>query len=116
MLGGGGTNDSSQFSGVVSDKVIKDIYEAIKFHPALSPFLEAAGSDRILLSSIKCSIHRISATLRNKNLDCAISELVFEENLVECMIWEESDVVTASINGVEIINPLNKQLVLRVIF
>ncbi|CAH1424589.1 unnamed protein product [Lactuca virosa] len=114
MLGAGGTDDSSQFSGVVSDEVIKDIYEATKFHPAPSPVLDAAGSDRILLSSIKCSIHRISATLRNKNLDCAIGELVFEENLVECMIWEESAVVTASINGVEMINPLNKQVVLRV--
>ncbi|KAL7589773.1 hypothetical protein Lser_V15G35826 [Lactuca serriola] len=114
MLGAGGTDDSSQFSGVVSDEVIKDIYEATKFHPAPSPVLDAAGSDRLLLSSIKCSIHRISATLRNKDLDCAIGELVFEENLVECMIWEESAVVTASINGVEMINSLNKQVILRV--
>ncbi|CAH1430212.1 unnamed protein product [Lactuca virosa] len=114
MLGAGGTDDSSQFSGVVSDEVIKDIYEATKFHPTPSPVLDAARSDRLLLSFIKCSIHRISATLRNKDLDCAIGELVFEENLVECMIWEESAVVTASINGVEMINSLNKQVVLRV--
>ncbi|GJZ39365.1 putative vacuolar protein sorting-associated protein 13A isoform X2 [Tanacetum coccineum] len=67
MLGAGGTDDSSQFSGVVSDEVIKDIYEATKFHPAPSPVLDTAGSDGILMSSIKFSIHRISATLLSVN-------------------------------------------------
>lgn len=114
MLGAGGTDDSSQFSGVVSDEVIKDIYEATKFHPAPSPVPDASGTDGILFSSIKCSVHQISATLRNKKLDCAIGELVFEGNLVECMIWEESAVVTVSINAVEMINPLKKQVILLV--
>lgn len=114
MLGAGGTDDSSQFSGVVSDEVIKDIYEATKFHPAPSPVLDAAGSDGILLSSIKFSIHRISAVLRNKKFDRAIAEMVFEGNFVECMIWEESAVVTASINTVEMMNPLNEQVILHV--
>ncbi|KVH90901.1 hypothetical protein Ccrd_007067 [Cynara cardunculus var. scolymus] len=111
MLGAGGTDDSSQFSGVVSDEVIKDIYEATKFHPAPSPVLDAAGSDGILLSSIKFSIDRISAALRNKKFARAIAEVVFEGNLVECMISEESAVVTASINTVEMINPLNEQVI-----
>nr|GFA91487.1 vacuolar protein sorting-associated protein like [Tanacetum cinerariifolium] len=66
MLGAGGTDDSSQFSGVVSDEVIKDIYKETKFHPAPSPVLDTAGSDGIRMSSIKFSIHRISAKLRNK--------------------------------------------------
>ncbi|GJS14493.1 ribonuclease H-like domain-containing protein [Tanacetum coccineum] len=39
----------------------------------------------------------------------AIAELTFEEIFVECMIWEESVVVTASVNAVEMINPLNEQ-------
>ncbi|XP_076908384.1 uncharacterized protein LOC143565241 [Bidens hawaiensis] len=114
MLGAGGTDDSSQFSGVVSDEVIKDIYEATKFHPAPSPVLDATGSDGILLSSIKVSINRISATLRNRRFDRAIAELLFEENLVKCMIWEESAAVTASIESVEITNPLNENAILLV--
>ncbi|MFS8005994.1 putative vacuolar protein sorting-associated protein [Helianthus anomalus] len=114
MLGAGGTDDSSQFSGVVSDEVIKDIYEATKFHPAPSPVLDATGSDGILLSSIKFSISRISATLRNRKFGRAIAELVFEENLVECMIWEESAVVTASIESVEMMNSLNENAILLV--
>ncbi|KAK9079002.1 hypothetical protein SSX86_000671 [Deinandra increscens subsp. villosa] len=114
MLGAGGTDVSSQFSGVVSDEVIKDIYEATKFHPAPSPVLDASGSDGILLSSIKFSINRISATLRNRKFDCAIADLVFEENLVECMIWEESAVVTASVDAVEMMNPLNENVILLV--
>ncbi|KAI3688356.1 hypothetical protein L1987_82068 [Smallanthus sonchifolius] len=114
MLGAGGTDDSSQFSGVVSDEVIKDIYEATKFHPAPSPVLDATGSDGILLSSIKLSINRISATLRNRKFNRAIAELVFEENLVECMIWEESAVVTASVDAVEMMNPINENAILLV--
>nr|XP_043636090.1 uncharacterized protein LOC122607220 [Erigeron canadensis] len=119
MLGAGGTDDSSQFSGVVSDEIIKDIYEATKFYPTPSPDLDAAGSDRMLLSSIKFSIHQISATLRNKKFDRAIAELVFVGNLVECMIWEDSAVVNASINAVEMMNPLSEHAILlvkRVVF
>ncbi|XP_071697656.1 intermembrane lipid transfer protein VPS13 [Rutidosis leptorrhynchoides] len=114
MLGAGGTDDSSQFSGVVSDEVIKDIYEATKFHPAPSSVLDAGGSDGILLSSIKFSIRQISATLRNKKLGRAIAELVLEGNLMECMIWEKSVVVTASINAVEMMNSLNEHAIILV--
>ncbi|GJU54100.1 hypothetical protein Tco_1227814 [Tanacetum coccineum] len=42
---------------------LQDIYEATKFHTAPSPVLDTAGSDGILMSSIKLSIHQISATL-----------------------------------------------------
>ncbi|KAL8217291.1 hypothetical protein R6Q57_024128 [Mikania cordata] len=114
MLGAGGTDDSSQFSGVVSDEVIKDIYEATKFHPSPSPVLDASGSDGILLSSIKFSTNRISATLRNRKFDRAIAELVFVETRVECMVWEESAVITASVDAVEMMNPLNENAILLV--
>ncbi|KAH9330466.1 hypothetical protein KI387_002574, partial [Taxus chinensis] len=36
MLGAGGTTDSSQFAGVISDDIIKDIYEATMYHPVMS--------------------------------------------------------------------------------
>lgn len=91
MLGAGGTDDSSQFSGVVSDEVIKvwvlnninieryfiflfpkcintlsvqDIYEATKFYSVPSLSGETA-SDEIFLSSVKFNINQITATLRS---------------------------------------------------
>ncbi|GKE12404.1 hypothetical protein Tco_1415955 [Tanacetum coccineum] len=101
MLGAEGTYDSSQFFGVVSDEIIKDIYEATKFHTTPSPILDTARSDGIIMSSIKFSIHQISAMLRNRKFHRAIDELTFEGIFVECMIWEESTIVIASVNDVE---------------
>ncbi|WVZ95400.1 hypothetical protein U9M48_041168 [Paspalum notatum var. saurae] len=36
MLGAGGTADSSSFAGVISEDIIKDIYEGTEFHPVSS--------------------------------------------------------------------------------
>ncbi|KAE8077724.1 hypothetical protein FH972_016258 [Carpinus fangiana] len=63
MLGAGGTEDSSQFSGVVSDEVIKDIYEATEFYPPVLSNGDSVANDMIYLCAIKFSIHQISATL-----------------------------------------------------
>ncbi|GMP98384.1 hypothetical protein CsSME_00046297 [Camellia sinensis var. sinensis] len=68
MLGAGGTDDSSQFSGVVSDEVIKDIYEATEFQPAPLPDGISAADDIIFFSEIKFHIHQVSATLWNMYL------------------------------------------------
>ncbi|CAK9158557.1 unnamed protein product, partial [Ilex paraguariensis] len=114
MLGAGGTDDSSHFSGAVSDEVIKDIYEATKFHPAPSPNVDAAGNDEIYLSSIKFNIHRFFATLRSMKFGQSIAELIFEGIFVECKIWEESAVIMGSVNSAEMLNPLNQQVILRV--
>lgn len=92
MLGAGETADSSQFSGVVSDEVIKvwyfsyqvskvcnlccfknfsvfsliqDIYEATEFDPV--PSLDGSVSMRNkILSSVKFNILQITATLGSK--------------------------------------------------
>ncbi|CAM8884571.1 unnamed protein product [Rhodiola kirilowii] len=66
MLGAGGTDDSRQFSGVVSDEVVKDIYEATKFHPEPFTSKDAAATGKPFLAAIKCNINQISAALRNR--------------------------------------------------
>ncbi|GFQ03174.1 putative vacuolar protein sorting-associated protein 13b [Phtheirospermum japonicum] len=63
MLGAGGTDDSNQFSGVISDDVIKDIYEATKFHPAPVPIGDSAMMDDVYFSSLKLNISEIHTTL-----------------------------------------------------
>ncbi|GJX65986.1 hypothetical protein Tco_0300329 [Tanacetum coccineum] len=49
-----------------------------------------------------------------KMIHRAIAELTFEGIFMECMIWEESAVVTASVNVVEMINPLNEHAIILV--
>ncbi|KDO50191.1 hypothetical protein CISIN_1g0000282mg, partial [Citrus sinensis] len=65
MLGAGGTDDSSQFSGVVSDEVVKDIYEATKFDPLVSSSIVADANDKFHTCAIKLSIAEISAALQS---------------------------------------------------
>ncbi|GJT39913.1 anticodon-binding aminoacyl-tRNA synthetase, class 1a [Tanacetum coccineum] len=76
---------------------LQDIYEATKFHTAPSPVLDTAGSGGILMK-----FHR------------AIVEQTFEGIFVEYVIWEESAIVTASVNAVEMINPLNEHAIILV--
>ncbi|KAL7197985.1 hypothetical protein ACSBR2_020498 [Camellia fascicularis] len=114
MLGAGGTDDSSQFSGVVSDEVIKDIYEATEFQPAPLPDGISAVDDIIFFSEIKFHIHQVSATLWNMKFDRAIAELIFDGMFIECKLREESAVITALVNSGRMINPCNKQAILLV--
>ncbi|KAL2484980.1 Protein of unknown function (DUF1162) [Abeliophyllum distichum] len=112
MLGAGGTDDSSQFSGVISDDIIKDIYEATKFHPA--PLLngDAAVMDEVFFSSIKLNIREIYATLRSVELGRAIADVMLDEISIEGKVWEKSVVITASVKSAQMLNPCNNQFIL----
>ncbi|KAL2321117.1 hypothetical protein Fmac_030086 [Flemingia macrophylla] len=80
MLGAGGTDDSSQFSGVVSYDVKlhgvadcktakagwQDISEATEFHPLVSSSFDVSVKHELCIFSIKFEIHQISATLCSK--------------------------------------------------
>lgn len=114
MLGAGGTDDSGEFSGVVSDEVIKDIYEATKFHPVLLSNVDAAAADEIYLSAVKFSIHQISATLRRTELDREIADLVFNGVTIKSKLCEESATIIASVNSVEMVYPCSKKFILLV--
>ncbi|KAL6965673.1 hypothetical protein U1Q18_036727, partial [Sarracenia purpurea var. burkii] len=114
MLGAGGTDDSSQFSGVVSDEVIKDIYEATKFQPAPLPNGTSAVDDIVFFSEIKLRIHQVSATLwsLSRNIGRAIAELTFEGIFIECKLWDESAVITALVRSGKIFNPCKRRDIL----
>ncbi|CAI9097127.1 OLC1v1033463C2 [Oldenlandia corymbosa var. corymbosa] len=113
MLGAGGTDDSSQFSGVISDEVIKDIYEATKFWPmSVSNGDASAPADEILLSSIKISIQQLSFTVLSMRLGCAITRLMLDAISFEFKIWEGSTRVIASVAAAQLVNPSNNQVIL----
>ncbi|KAF6145936.1 hypothetical protein GIB67_007955, partial [Kingdonia uniflora] len=75
MLGAGGTEDSVQFSGIVSDEVIQDIYEVMEFHPDASLDGGVPTKERNYMSSFKFNIHQISATLwSNATIEVGIGD------------------------------------------
>ncbi|KAL3650642.1 hypothetical protein CASFOL_007045 [Castilleja foliolosa] len=112
MLGAGGTDDSNQFSGVISDDVIKDIYEATKFHPAPVPIGDFAMMDDVYFSSLTLNISEIHTTLWSMELGRAISYLTLTKTYIEGKVWEKSAVITAAVNSAQILDPINNRVVL----
>ncbi|EXB26144.1 Putative vacuolar protein sorting-associated protein 13C [Morus notabilis] len=123
MLGAGGTDDSSQFSGVVSDEVIKDIYEATKFHPNTSN-VNAATNDKIYFCAIKFCIHQARGTTEPKlpnrptltniwKYNREIAQLILCGSTIECKLGEESASLVTTINSVEMLYPCNRKVVLH---
>ncbi|KAI3467952.1 hypothetical protein Pfo_024615 [Paulownia fortunei] len=112
MLGAGGTDDSNQFSGVISDDVIKDIYEATKFHPAPVLIGDSTMIDEVYFSSMKINISLIRTTLRSMELGRDIAELMLKGISIEGKVWEKSAIITASVDSAQMLNPFNSQVVL----
>ncbi|CAA7410691.1 unnamed protein product [Spirodela intermedia] len=81
MLGVGGTADSSSFAGVVSDEIIKDIYEATDSHPLPAYSIgESSQRNNILSSLVKFDIDHFTMTISSRigsqliRLDCSHGE------------------------------------------
>ncbi|KAJ7978120.1 putative Vacuolar protein sorting-associated protein [Quillaja saponaria] len=110
MLGAGGTDDSGQFSGVVSDEVIKDIYEATEFRPPASSNSVIVANDEIYLCAMKFSIHQISATLRSKKHDQEIAELMFNGATIESKLWKDWTTVSATVKSGKMVDPCSKKI------
>ncbi|KAF5186003.1 putative Vacuolar protein sorting-associated protein, partial [Thalictrum thalictroides] len=90
MLGAGGTEDSMQFSGVVSDEIVKDIYEVTQFHPTSSPEGVGLTKNGLFLFAIKFNVHQISATLLSKTYDKETLQIILDEVNMVFKLWEES--------------------------
>ncbi|KAF7824639.1 putative vacuolar protein sorting-associated protein 13A isoform A [Senna tora] len=112
MLGAGGTDDSSQFSGVVSDDVIKDIYEATEFHPSVSSNVDVTQKHELCLCSMKFVIHQISATLHNK-FDEGTTEIILDAGIIESKLHKEHGTFSFKVKSVEMVHPHKKKVILR---
>lgn len=112
MLGAGGTDDSSQFSGVISDDVIKDIYEATKFHPASMLLGDFSLMDEVYFSSVKMNISEICTTLQSMELGRSIANLILEDISIKAKVWEKSATITALVNSAKMLNPSNGRAIL----
>ncbi|KAJ0248608.1 Uncharacterized protein HA466_0156830 [Hirschfeldia incana] len=111
MLGAGGTEDSSQFSGVVSDEIVKDIHEATEFHPISSSPRNITATGRICTCFIRLDVGKISATLQHINGQ-AITELDILGVIVECQSWKESTAINVSVISGRLVYPQNGKEIL----
>ncbi|XP_057532669.1 uncharacterized protein LOC130810577 isoform X2 [Amaranthus tricolor] len=111
VLGAGGTADSSQFSGVVSDEVIKDICEATKFQPM--PSANSASSGVLHLFALNFHINKISLLMKSMNLGNEIANLTCSSTQIEFNIWEDSTDIIANVGSAEVINSSKQTAILR---
>ncbi|KAK7315042.1 hypothetical protein VNO77_33574 [Canavalia gladiata] len=113
MLGAGGTDDSSQFSGVVSYDV-KDISEVTEFHPLVPSSVDVALKHELCIFSLKFEIHQISATLCSKRHGKGIAEIIIEGGIVESKIYEEHGIVISKFKSGTIVDPNNTEVILQI--
>ncbi|XP_019702812.1 uncharacterized protein [Elaeis guineensis] len=112
MLGAGGTADTSSFAGVVSDEIIKDIYEATEFHPVAASDGDLPNKDKCFSSSIKLNVSQIITSISIKTFDRKIAKAIFSGTSVDCKFWKESAAILASIISLKIVNPCNEEIML----
>ncbi|CAL9110355.1 unnamed protein product [Musa acuminata var. zebrina] len=112
MLGAGGTSDTGSFAGVVSDDIIKDIYEATEFHPTSSLSGDSSIRSGSCSSSVRFNISQIITSIRTKASDRRIGKAICSEFVFECEFWDDSAAILASIGSIKIVNPSNENVIL----
>ncbi|KAK4403233.1 hypothetical protein Sango_1064000 [Sesamum angolense] len=103
-------------SKAVDDDVIKDIYEATKFHPASELVGDSTTMVEFYFSSMKINISETHTTLRSTTLEMgypdlrvssvgelghAIADLMLKGISIEGKVWEKSAIISASVNGTD---------------
>ncbi|KAK4267115.1 hypothetical protein QN277_023943 [Acacia crassicarpa] len=112
MLGAGGTDDSSQFSGIVSDDVIKDIYEATEFHPLVSSNGDVNAKNESCLCEMKFVIHQFSVTLCSK-YDEGTTRIILEGGIIESKLHKEHATIIFKLKSAEMVLLHEKKVILR---
>jgi hypothetical protein len=111
MLGAGGTADSSSFAGVISEDIIKDIYEGTEFHPVSSAENYLTKENYYSLF-VRLSVSQIVTTVASRRFGMKLVNTVFAGLGMECKIWDDSATVLAWLDSLQIINPLSDMKIL----
>ncbi|CAN6484627.1 unnamed protein product [Victoria cruziana] len=105
MLGAGGTTDSDQFAGVVSDEIIEDIYKMTKFDPIST----ADGSISFRLFSISLSIHQVVVLLVKRRCKKEIVKVTVHSISFECDVWDDSAKIISSVSSLQMLDPFSNK-------
>lgn len=110
MLGAGGTTDSSQFAGVISDEVIKDIYEATEYNPASSLESGMVSKGHSYLLSIGINARQVIVTLNSTRKKVAIICMTIHGANLNSNFWKDSASASIILNSLEVVNPSSDYL------
>ncbi|CAO2190040.1 unnamed protein product [Urochloa humidicola] len=111
MLGAGGTADSSSFAGVISEDIIKDIYEGTEFHPVSSAENYLTKENYYSLF-VRLSVSQIVTTVASRRFGMKLVDAVFAGLGMEYKIWDDSATILAWLDSLQVINPLNDMKIL----
>ncbi|WOK94697.1 hypothetical protein Cni_G03402 [Canna indica] len=112
MLGAGGTSDTGSFAGVVSDEIIKDIYEATEFYPVPSLSNDSSPKKKSCLSVVKFSVRHIITSVRSSRFENSAAKAICDMFFSECKFWDDSAAILASVDSIKIVNPENGNVIL----
>ncbi|PNT66537.1 hypothetical protein BRADI_3g13757v3 [Brachypodium distachyon] len=108
MLGAGGTADTSSFAGVVSEDIIKDIYEGTEFHPVSSTENHLTKENYY---SLRLSVSQIITTVTSRRFGMKLVDAMFTGLGTEYKIWDDSATILAWLDSLQITNPVNENKV-----
>ncbi|TKW09291.1 hypothetical protein SEVIR_6G085000v4 [Setaria viridis] len=111
MLGAGGTADSSSFAGVVSEDIIKDIYEGTEFHPVSSAEYYLTKENYYSLF-VRLSVSQIVTTVASRRFGMKLVDAVFAGLGMELKKWDDSATILAWLDSLQVINPSNDMKIL----
>ncbi|TVU00729.1 hypothetical protein EJB05_53839 [Eragrostis curvula] len=111
MLGAGGTAESSSFAGVISDDIIKDIYEGTEFHP-VSAAENFTTKENYYSLFVRLSISQILTTVTSRRLSMKLVDAMFAGLGTECKIWDDSVTILAWLDSLQVMNPLSENKIL----
>ncbi|KAF8712705.1 hypothetical protein HU200_028469 [Digitaria exilis] len=111
MLGAGGTADSSSFAGVISEDIIKDIYEGTEFHP-VSSAENYLPKENYYSLFVRLSVSQIVTTFASRRFGMKLVDAMFAGLGMECKIWDNSATILAWLDSLQVINPLNDRKIL----
>lgn len=111
VLGAGGTDDSSQFSGVVSDEVLKDICEATKFQPL--PSVSFAPNGVPYVFAVNFHITEMSLLMNSAKLGHEIAELSCNAIQIEFDVRKECTTIVAKVGSAEVTNTSKQKAILQ---
>ncbi|KAF9591491.1 hypothetical protein IFM89_004545, partial [Coptis chinensis] len=110
MLGAGGTENSVQFSGVVSDEIVKNIHDVTEFNPMSSDGGAGLTRNGVFLFSIKLKLHQLNVTLKASSKGAI--KLTLDDMDMAFKLWEESWNILMLVNSVQMDDPCTNKVML----
>ncbi|XP_059074534.1 uncharacterized protein LOC131074913 isoform X2 [Cryptomeria japonica] len=110
MLGAGGTTDSSQFAGVFSDDIIKDIYEATMYNPVSSSDIGIVSKGHGYLLSISIDAQKVIMKLNSMSKKATMICMTINGANMISNFWQDSANFCIIFKSMKVVDPITNHL------